>query len=256
MIGVVYKFQPSHKLNGSLFYSFEHAAFLKSKLYLVDISDRDLKMVIDILSAKYSVPVDNLVPLRVTDLYFLKLDKTLVLDIRSFYHCKEFLTNEIHVNSNESHEMYRYKDNRTVTYYGSYDYQDFDIFNYSKINFSIFKELEKSGDSVFVSGMFIRDGYQYSDPNKTVITKSHDRGFGNLFELIDTVHYIHGELDTNNRIIPEALYYNKKVTIEDNIPHIVDSTSLRYKDIIANGLGNYTLSNNDEIIKACLKLNN
>jgi hypothetical protein len=131
------------------------------------------------------------------------------------------------------------------------------VFDYLKLNFSIFKNIEKRGNGVFISGPCVsgRDYTQeYSD--KEVITKKHDRGIGNLFELIDTVHYVHTGLDTNNRIIPEAFFYGKDVIIEDDAPNIVDSVTLRYSDITTNGLDNYTLTNNDEMIKACLKSNN
>lgn len=256
MIGVIYKFQRFNKLNGSLFYGFEYAKLLNVPLYIVDITDSDLLLVKRIFSNKYNCDIDNLIPIKIIELFKLNLDKTLILDIKTFYTCKEFLTNDIHVFSNDSHEMFRYKNNRTVTYYGSYYYQNFDVFNYIKLNFSIFNEIDSSENCVFISGPFLNDEYIYSDPTKPTIMKKHDRGEGNLFELIDSVHYIHSQLDTNNRIIPEALYYNKKVTIEDNIPHIKDSVTFRYDDIIANGLDNYNLTNEDEMIKACLKSNN
>lgn len=255
MIGVVYKFQPYNKLNGSLFYCFEYATFLRANLYLVDINEKDLALVKDILLSKYSAPVENIVSVSSTQLYFLKLDATLILDVKTFYRCKEFLTGDIHVFSNEPHDMFRYKNGRNVTYYGSYDYQNYDVFNYLKLNFNIFDTLKKQGNGVFISGAHIPDGYQYPDPNRRVIVKKHDQGFGNLFEMVDTVHYIHSGMDTNNRIIPEAFYYNKTVTIEDNAPHVIDSATLRYNDIIKNGLGNYTLTNEDEMVKACLKYN-
>lgn len=254
MIGVVYKFQPHNKLNGSLFYCFEYAAFLDANLYLVGISKTDLKLVVDVLSAKYSVPIDNLVPITITRLHALNLFKTLVLDIKSFYGCKEFLTNDIHVFSNEPHEMFRYKNNRTVTYYGSYEYQKYDVFNYLKLNFDIFKEVGTSGDGVFISGPDPKTKYDF--PNKQIITKKHDRGCGNLFELVDSIHYVHSQLDTNNRIIPEAFHYGKTVTIEECCPKVKDSVALRYADILNNGLHNYTLTYEDRMIQACLRSNN
>lgn len=255
MIGVIYKFQPYNKLNGSLFYGFEYASYLNVPFYIVGVSEKDLKLVKKIFAEKYIAPLSNIIPITLVELYNLKLDKTVVADVKSFYSCKEFLTNDIHVISNESHEMFRYKNDRTVTYYGSYDYQTFDVFNYSKLNFNIFKSFESKGDGVFISGLFLKDEYVYPDRTKEVITKKHDRGMGNLFELIDTVHYIHGQHDTNNRIIPEAFFYNKKITIQDDLPDVIDSVTLRYNDIINNGLYNYTLTNKDEIIKVCQKFN-
>lgn len=251
MIGVVYKFQPYNKLNGSLFYAFEYAKYLDANLYLVNIPDRDVELVHKIFARKYSCPIDRLVPVSLPQLYGLGLEKTLVLDVKTFYGCKEFMTNDIHVFSNEPHEMFRYENDRTVTYYGSYPYQNYEAFNYLKLNFDIFRPIEHSGDGVFISGPVIEQDYKYRDPSKTVYVKKHDRGLGEIFELIDTVHYIHTGLDTNNRIIPEAFFYGKKVEIEDRAPDVADSVWMRHEDIMANGLRNYTLTDKDAMVKAC-----
>ena len=88
--------------------------------------------------------------------------------------------------------------------------------------------------------------------NRPIILKKHHVGSGDLFEQINAVHYVHVMRDTNNRIIPEAFYYGKTVTIEDVYPEL-DSIQLRYNDIVTNGLGNYTLSESDAMVAACLK---
>lgn len=244
MIGVVYKWQVHNKLNGSLFYCFDYANFLKTKLYIVGVPNEDLSLVKRIFMEKYNADLNTVVPITLTKLYQLKLDQTICLDIKSFYGLKEFLTGDIHVFSNEPHEMFRYKNDRTVTYYGSYDYQDFDVFNYLKLNFDIFKPLVYDGIGTFVSGPHIPKEY------KGDLYKKHDGGVGNIFELIDTLTYIHTSIDTNNRIIPEAFYYNKHIEIVDECPDLIDSITLRYNDIMKNGLGNYTLTKDDEIVKA------
>jgi hypothetical protein len=59
--------------------------------------------------------------------------------------------------------------------------------------------------------------------------------------------------DTNNRIIPEGFFYGKAVTIEEPYGLGIDSIQLRYNDIVANGLGNYTLSENCPMVQACLR---
>jgi hypothetical protein len=88
--------------------------------------------------------------------------------------------------------------------------------------------------------------------DRPVILKKSHEGFGNLFDMIDSVHYVHTERDTNNRIIPEAFYYNKTVTIEEVFTDL-DSIRLRYDDISSNGLGNYTVSEHDPMVQACLR---
>ena len=260
--GVVYKFKPHNKLNGTLFYCFEYFKFLRKyqdvKFYIVDITDNDLNLVRDVLVKKYNTTFDNVVPVKLIQLYALKLDRTLILDVDTFYNVKEFLTNEVHCFSNDTHTLFRYKNDRTVTYYGSYDYQRYDKFCYLKLNFEIFTPLQKQGHGVFVSApdenyskLNLSRWEQEFAPRPVILKKSHS-GFGNLFDMIDHVHYVHTIQDTNNRIIPEAFYYNKTVTIEEILTS-VDSIQLRYQDITANGLGNYTLTEDDAMVQACLR---
>ena len=121
--------------------------------------------------------------------------------------------------------MFRYKNDRSVTYYGSYDYQNYDVFNYLKLNFSIFKDIIKSGDKTFVSGVYPFLGLEKYLDMDNVIKKEHYMGRGDLFELISSVVYIHSSLDTNNRIIPEAFYYSKKIKIIEELENIIDSVT-------------------------------
>lgn len=261
--GVVYKFKPHNKLNGTLFYCFEYFRFLKKyidvKFYIVGITDKELDLVRSIFAQKYTAPLDDIIPVKKTDLYSLKLDRTLILDVNTFYDVKEFLTNEIHCFSNETHEMFRYKNDRQVTYYGSYpSYQRYDVFCYLKLNFDIFQPLKQEGNGVFISALnqkFVRlniDRWEKKFNRPITIKKSHS-GHGNIFDMIDTVLYVHTERDTNNRIIPEGFFYNKQVIVEEPWYTDVDSIMLRYFDIKENGLGNYTLTEQDEMVKACLR---
>jgi len=260
--GVIYLFHPHKKINGTLFYCFEYYALLKKHIdvdfYIIGISDNDLADVTKLLSEKYTFPV-NIIPIKnYTDVYSLKLDRTLILDVKTFYKIKEFLTNDVHVFSNEKHEMFRYTNERTVTYYGSYsEYQDYDVFNYLKLNFGIVKIPKKKGNAVFIAcpnpGHININLENYKGEFKRpIILKSDASGVGNLYERIDHIHYVHTQLDTNNRTIPEAFFFNIGISI-DNYVDIEDSITLRYNDIKENGLGNYTLTLEDEMIKACLK---
>lgn len=258
--GVVYKFKPHNKINGTLFYCFEHFQFLRkfvdAKFYIVGINNKDLELILKVFREKYKTNFEHIVVTKITDLYKIKLDRTIILDIMSFYDCKEFLTGEVHCYSNESHPMFRYKNDRVVTYYGSYDYQNYDVFSYLKLNFEIFKPFGGQ-PGVFISSPdhnYIKNNLQkYKEKfQKPIILKKHHSGNGNIFEMIDSVHYIHTSQDRDNRIIPESFYYDKKITIEDLYP-IVDSVNLRYKDCLENGLINYTLNEQDKMIEACLK---
>jgi hypothetical protein len=260
--GVVYKFKPHNKLNGTLFYCFEYFKFLRkyidTKFYIVGINNKDLDLVLEVFAGKYNTTIDNIIPISIIDLYKLKLDRTLILDVNTFYDVKEFLTNEIHCFSNDTHEMFRYKNDRSVTYYGHYHYQRFDVKCLLKLNFEIFHPLTQQGYGVFISALnqkYIRlniERWEEEFGRPIIIKKSHS-GYGNLFDMIDSVHYVHTERDTNNRIIPEAFFYNKPVSIEEPLYDGIDSIRMRYDDITANGLANYTISENDAMVAACLR---
>lgn len=258
-IGVVYKFKPHNKLNGTLFYCYEYYRAIPGvKFYIVDISNNNLELVNKVFSEKYKdFDPSHIQTVRtVIDLWKLKLDRTLMLDIDTFYQCKEFCTNEVHVFSNDTHPMYRYPDDRSVTYYGIYPYQRFDVECMLKLNFSIMKDAQ-SKPGVFVSCLdqtHIKNNinrYSREFARPIILKKSHE-GSGSIFDEIDHVHYVHVQRDTNNRIIPEGIYYGKEVSIEDIYPEH-DSIRMRYNDIIDNGLGNYTLDDNDVMVQACLR---
>jgi hypothetical protein len=260
--GVVYKFKPHNKLNGTLFYCFEYFKFLRKyidvKFYIVGINSKDLKIVLDVFAGKYNTTFDNIIPISIIDLYKLKLDRTLILDVNTFYDVKEFLTNEIHCFSNDTHAMFRYKTDRLVTYYGHYHYQKFDVDCLLKLNFEIFRPLTQQGHGVFISALnqkYIRLNIERWEEefNRPIIIKKSHSGHGNLFDMIDSIHYVHTERDTNNRIIPEAFFYNKPISIEEPLYDGVDSIRMRYNDIVANGLANYTVSENDAMVTACLR---
>lgn len=259
--GVVYKFKKDKKLNGTLFYCFEYYSFLRQfidiNFYIVDIDAGDLELVRTIFLQKYNADTSSILPIKRTDLYGLHLDKTLVLDVMSFYDCKEFLTGDVLCYSNDNHNMFRYKNDRTITYYGSYDFQPYDVFSYLKFNFDIFKPSPITNSGVFISCIdekYLEDRmHQYEIQfNRPIILKKFNSGVGNIFDYVDAVHYVHMTLDKNNRIIPEAFYYGRDITIEETVP-FVDSVKLRYDDITANGLGNYILTEDDIIVRDMLK---
>ena len=261
--GVVYCSYPQKVLNGTLFYGYEHCQLLRNfvdaKFYIVGISQSEVKVVLDIFAQKYNTPTDNIVCIsRPSDVYRLRLDRTVVLDVRTFGMYKEFMTGHVLCYSNDNHPMYRYRSaNRQVTYFGSYNYQPRDVFSYLKLNFSIFKP------SVMGNGTYI------SSPNMVHIadrmsewtarfgtpirTKQPNVGSGTIYDGIRAVHYVHTSKDKNNRTIPEAFWHGKEVTYERMDGVEDDSASLRFDDISTNGLTNYTLSEHDELIAACLR---
>lgn len=259
-LAVVYKFKPHNKLNGTLFYCYEYYRELKkyypkAEFIIIDIDKDNIKLVSDIFDQKYNdFNQSDIRPIKnVINLWKLKLDRTLMLDIDTFYQCKEFCTNEVHVFSNDTHEMYRYPDDRKVTYYGIYPYQRFDIKCMLKLNFSIMKE-SKSTPGVFISCLDTThlknnvNRYERAFARPIILKKSHS-GSGNIFNDVDHVHYVHVQRDTNNRIIPEAFFHNKSVTIEE-VWTEDDSIQRRYND---KDLSNYTLNRYDSMVTACLR---
>jgi hypothetical protein len=259
-IGVIYKFQKNNKINGTLFYCFEYFAYLNkyknTNFYIIGINQNDLNSIITIFKDKYkniNAILNRIKSIKITALYALNLKKSLILDIKTFYSTKEFLTNEIYCFSDEAHGKFRFNNNRVVKYYGSYQYQDFDENCYLKLNFDIFKDIYEDGSDVFVSSpdpkLIKRNLTSYKErfKGKNIILKKQLSGNGDLFQKISTLLYVHTGLDTNNRIIPEAYFYQKEVLIEENTD-IVDSTTLRNEDIKNNGLNRYTLSENDKMI--------
>jgi hypothetical protein len=257
MIGVIYKWQPNNKINGSLFYAFEYYIMIntlkKTNFYIIDIPDNDLKLVKQAFKSKYTEAIysyiDNLQSMRMVCLYKEPLLKSLFVDIHSYKSTRAFTRGIHYVFSNEAHDNYRSKSG--TFYYGSYNYQIFDTRYYIKLNFDIFKKINTFGNNTFISfrnkNLFnmeeILTKYNITNP----YIKSDKSVFDNLFLNINKVVYVHVLQDTNNRIIPEAFFYNIPVIIIE-LCNIVDSTILRFNDIQENGLNNYYLKNNDKLI--------
>lgn len=263
MKAIFYFFKKNAKINGTLFYCFEYFAFCRSlnvdvKFYLYQISEKDLDYVKGIFKNKYQVNDDVLNSIEavnfVNEIYQLKIQKALILDIHSFNQIYYFIPCDIICYSNEAHGMIR-SDKKNIEYYGFYKYQNFDVSEKLKLNFNIFKPIKESKEkSVFVSSRL----FNYKDFNLPqeladyqIITKHEDEHRENMFELFDTVYYYHSALDTNNRLIPECFFYNKKIVIEYNGKYD-DSIYLRYTDIKENGLAPYTLDENDLMVKGFL----
>lgn len=263
MKAVFYYFKKHAKINGTLFYCFEYYAFLKKndpeiKFYLYSISEKDLIYTRKVFENRYEVPaefIQDVVAINeVAGIHRLPIKKALILDIHTLNQIYYFIPCDIVCYSNEAHEMIR-SDKKSIKYFGYYDYQNFDIKEKLKLNFGIFRKINKTNhNAVFVSSRMFNykdfslpkelEGYQ-------IITKHEDDHRENMFELFDTVFYFHSALDTNNRLIPESFFYNKRIIIEYN-NFYKDSIYLRYEDISKNGLGPYTLDENDLVIKEML----
>ncbi|WP_408098561.1 hypothetical protein ACJVC5_06510 [Peredibacter sp. HCB2-198] len=258
MKNVLYYFLNHKKINGTLFYCFEYFACAKQNdpniiFNIYNISPNDLEIVKNIFRERYVVPegyLDDVKALNsISELYKTTYTKTLILDLHSFQRTYMFIKNDILCYSNDSHSMER-STTKNVTYYGYYDYQNFDHKTPLKLNFSIFRPIYNTGKKIFVSSR----RYNYKEielpielQHKEVVTKAESTHHANLFEIFDTMYYFHSDFDTNNRLIPECFFYDKKIVLQLNAK-FKDSIALRYEDILKNGLRNYTLDHTDKMI--------
>lgn len=258
MKNVLYYFLNHKKINGTLFYCFEYFVCAKEKdqsivFNIYNISTTDLEMVKTIFKERYVFPDSYLNDVKalnsISEIYNTNYRKTLILDLHTFQRTYMFIKNDILCYSNETHSMER-SNAKTVTYYGYYDYQNFDHKTSLKLNFSIFRPLTKKGEKVLVSSRL----YNYKEielpenlKHKEVVTKAESTHHANLFEIFDTMYYFHSDFDTNNRLIPECFFYDKKIVLQLNAK-FKDSIALRYEDILKNDLRNYTLDHTDKMI--------
>lgn len=258
MKGVIYVFKNHRKINGSLFYCFEY--FLYSwqfdkniKYFISNIDEKNFQKVLHIFSERYHFGpevLENIVRIeKKVDFYSLKLSKVLYLDVHSFQQVHFVLPCETLCYSDEPHEMERSK-LKDVVYYGYYHYQPFDKKEKLKFFFDAYKEIKKGKNAMFVTSqnfMYEKAIIPSELQEKKLFYKKPNDHFSDLFEQFDTLFYVHTHRDTNNRLVPESYFYNKKVYIQYTDLQR-DSIYYRDQEIREKGLVPYTLSQNDQII--------
>lgn len=259
MRAVLYYFKNHKKINGTLFYCFEYFIFARKsdpnvRFIIYDISPADLKNVCAIFIEKYIFKHEWLKDIvaknSVNELYQLKVQKILVLDIHTLEKLYYFLRADIVCYSNDTHQMTR-SHQKKITYYGHYQYQNYDYDVRLKFNFDIFKPLQKvkKGRLFISSRLFNYDDFEIPKELRHLkpLYKHPNNHVSNLFEQFEDVFYFHSSLDKNNRLIPECFFYQKKIYIEFNGIYN-DSVYLRYKDIMDSGLDNYKLNSEDPML--------
>lgn len=256
--GIVYAWQESKKINGSLFYCIEYYLEIRRhtdiNLYILDISDEDLKELNNLIQEKY-IPDVDIIQIKRTRIPALNLDKILVLDIKTFKKIKDFHKGEFLVFANETY----HEKHQNVTFYGSYDYQLYDIFCILKLGLNDHRPVTQ-GDKCFVScldfGLFdyreIEDFYKSKGGEKEFIFKKLNRHHKNLFNEISEVLYIHISLEKNNRVIPEAFYHGKKCYLMKRYLK-KDSAQIRYDDCMSGNLDKYILTADCRIVQDMIK---
>ncbi len=266
-IGIFYNWQPHNKINGSLFYAFEYANMLygldsKTKVHffitsLRPLSQKDKDLIYKVFYDKY---IDTSVIIKFSSivgchLISTFLDKALFLDVKSYNTITKFLPGvEKHLYCNNKDDMIN-----SVTYPENiyYWYERYQIGKYKtklKLYFDIHKTYPDIENNIwFVSSigstekqieLFLPDKYILKQHKKMV----------NIYKDYQKIMYIHnGNLDTNNRLIPEAMYFNKDLHIKwVHEDYMNDSIFERYIDIKQNGLESYTLDDMDIMIQNLL----
>lgn len=263
---IIFHSIPTKLINGSLFYCFEYFVFANNfrstELLIHDITQEDLDYLIGVFKDRYKFKPALLSKIKIlekkTDLIKTKYHRTMFLDVRSFGSLHQFVNNEtkeILCYSNGPHSNIRSQYNN-ITYYGIYDYQVFDKEELLRFNFDIFKPIKDKktdtayfstalnpGENTLINKMDVKE-------NK-VIYKTPSGSTKKLFDSFDTLYYFHTSLDRNNRLIPESFYYGKEVVLVDNGSN--DSVSIRYKDILENGIEKYGISKTDVLVLDFIK---
>jgi len=260
-ISIYYYFIRDKRVNGTLFYCFEYFEFLNrfnnAYFYIYDISEKDLEFVKNIFRKRYNFKdeiLEKIIPINsLIGVYNSQSQKNLILDTRTFNKLFPLIKEDIYVFMSGGNNHYDEKKIlnmpkskiKNIYYYGSYEYQNYEIFEYLKFNFEIFKKFKnpKNG-KIFTSSRLMKEKKDAKDPNK----------FFNIFEEYEKFKYIHNLRDVNNRFIPECFFYERELEFVNEIKEI-DSAVLRYEDCLNRNLEKYKLTKDDKIIQGILNDN-
>jgi hypothetical protein len=249
-----------HKpINGSLFYCFEYYKFLldnnKDIVFIIHKSKNN--KILDIFKNKYLLNENDLKNVIFTNSikeifkYTNNIDKILFLDTRSYKNNYPLIrTKNIYLYANN--DNYNKPKSKNIKIYGYYDYQKFQYSTLLKFYFNIYPEIKKSKNNYFISSTLKNIDEKISEKFTNKYSNKYEKDvnnhLNNLFENFNTLVYIHSTLDTNNRIIIESAFYNKKIEFIDDC-NIIDSSNIRYEDAINNNIKKYYLTLDDILIK-------
>jgi len=257
-VSVYYYAIKDKKINGTLFYCFEYFEFLNKFIdtyyYIYDMSDEDLEFVKNVFREKYDFDENLLDKIKninnIREIYASQNKRNLILDTRTFNKFFPLIKNNLYVFMSGGNAYYDEKTAlnmpkskiKNIKYYGSYDYQNYEIFEYLKFNFDIFKKFDnpKNGKK-FISSCQMKEGKDSKKPNL----------FYNIFKDYEKFKYIHDLRDVNNRFIVECFHYDRELEFINEIDEI-DSSILRYDDCRDGNILRYKLDKNDKIIKDIL----
>lgn len=267
---VTYNWQEHNKINGSLFYCFEHFLFYKKYGYdciltIVGIPFEDIKRVEAAYNDKYQEKYTNQIQEGIR--YYQSVAKWaqknddhhihVILDIFTLNKVKIFIQKNqkfIYVNNDYSNHLtqcpiFSCKQILNANWFWYYDYQYLpDFKNRTKTPLRLGLEFQKKCEirnesdlKTFVSTVFDRPKELSAEDKDLYLLKVPYEIIPDLFNKIHSVLIIHDCLDTNNRLIAEAFYHGKKVTV-DNYYLKQDSVNHRHKLGLLGKLDEITLS--------------
>ncbi len=263
---VTYNWQEHNKINGSLFYCFEHFLFYKKYGYdciltIVGIPFEDIKRVEEAYNDKYQEKYTDQIQEGIR--YYQSVAKWaqknddhhihVILDIFTLNKVKIFIQKNqkfIYVNNDYSEHLtqcpiFTCKQILNANWFWYYDYQYLpDFKNRTKTPLRLgleFQKKYKQGEEIFVSTVYDKDKDLSNIYDSSYILKTKYKIIPNLFDKIHTVIIHHDSLDTNNRLIAEAFYHGKKVIVE-NYYLKRDSVEHRHKLGLTGKLNEISLS--------------
>lgn len=269
-IGIFYNWQPHNKINGSLFYAYEYARLLqelsnktKNLIHffitsLKPLTQKDKDLIYIAFELKYTKVDRNFIKFSPgTGSYLTSkfLNKALFLDVKSYNSISKFLPGvEKFLYCNNIEDMVSEIPYTKKLYYWYDRYQTGNYETRLKIYFNIHKVYPKSeNETWFVSSINSTEDQIKAYLPEVYVFKKHKRMI-NTMKDFQKIMYIHnGNLDTNNRLIPEAIYFEKELKIKwVHEDYMNDSIFERYIDIKQNGLTAYSLDGSDLIIQHLL----
>lgn len=260
MNAILYHSNSHKKINGTLFYCFEYFIFLKQylpdiKYFLINTDLDDLELFKSVFREKYTFDdsfLDDIIPLKkYTDFLRLPVENLMVLDVNSYGKLSPFTgkVKSIRVYSNDNHKFLNKKSSHT--FYGWYEYQDYNKPTRLKLYKDIHRTYETTGDKTFISSpltdcMSIIDRVGLDE--KDVFIKQGNAHNASLFESINKIIYWHTGKDTNNRIVVEAYIHDIPLQVYYN-GYLNDSIKERCDVIESGNIEDLFLDDTDIMIK-------
>ena len=263
---ILYHFLKNKPINGTLFYCFEYFVFLNkykdTEYWIYDISENQLNKIKNIFIERYDFDHKLLDKIKIARLKsFCNVPETcIILDNRTYRYLRSLIKTKVLWHNTESKvQGVFYPPKKDVdTTFGSYDYQDYEIYQHLQFNFEIYKKIDKSENKIFIScpERDIEETIKILKEKNIFINRDniylkHSNHISNTFERFNTFIYIHTTFfDRNHRMLIESFYYNKNIILIDDYKN--DSVFIRYNELQEKGINYFNLTKENKLIKAYL----